>query len=569
MMREQPAARAMEIDRARRWQCDWPLVAILSLSLFLNSFAFDYALPYPAPAEWQPAHFSVQNWAFDSIAPVDPLAAGRDLFSWGRWSQKVFDYPLAHYMVLGAAYAPYLLYVYLSGGFATAPSPGYPYGLADPTPVLTTLTLIARGLTMLMGTGIVSLVYGLTREFFDRRAALFAALIASCSYVLVAYAHTENLDVPYVLWATLALWAFARFYRRGGARAAALLGAGAAFAIATKDQAYALFTLLPIPVLVAHTRRVALRPLARWIFHPHLLAAGLAFVAALAIGNNLIFNFPRFLLHLQYLRTNPSYDRYLDPASIAEWGRLLGITLHHLQAAMGLPLMLVCGAGLIFGLWRRRETAWPLAVPLVSYYGLFIFGNLFYVHARHMLPLAVLLAPFGGALLADLTASTRLPRRVMWSGLAALFAYSLAYAFSASLTFAFDSRQLAREWMETNVPLGMRVEVYSPRMFLPRYLEDYDVAAAEFGADYAQDLRRRQPDVVIVTEQQYRTNADQPEAARYAEAARTDANLRGLLTGEFDYQLAGEFKFKMHDWLYTDSVYGQNPRILIFTRAQE
>jgi hypothetical protein len=154
-------------------------------------------------------------------------------------------------------------------------------------------------------------------------------------------------------------------------------------------------------------------------------------------------------------------------------------------------------------------------------------------------------------------------------GLLVLFGYSLAYAFTASLTFAFDSRKLAGEWMAANVPAGSHVEVYASRMFLPRYLLEYSVAAAEFGGDdYVTRLRERAPDVVIVTERQYRTNADQPEAAQFALAAESDPALRALLSGEAGYHLAAEFKFKLHDWLYTDSFNGQNPRILIFRRGE-
>jgi 4-amino-4-deoxy-L-arabinose transferase-like glycosyltransferase len=567
-------SRLLEQSRSR---LDAPLAGLLLLSFLLNSFGFWYALPYPPPADWQPPHFSVQNWAFDSIAPVDPLAAGADLFSWGRWSRKVYDYPLAHYLLLGAIYAPYLLVVFLSGGFSEQPSPGYPYGLADPVTTLTALTVLARFVAALMGTGVVLATHGLTAEFFGRRAGLFAAAGVALGYTFVFYAHTENLEVPYLFWAMMALWAYARCLQRERQRDYIILGACAALAIATKDQAYALFTLLPVALLWTHYRRhkpttLSLPLLGRWLFHRTLLGAGLAFLAAFALGNNLIFNFPRFLLHLEYLSRNPTFDRYLDPTVPGDYLRLFYLTLHYLQAAMGWPLFVLAGLGLAYTLWRYRASAWPLLLPLLSYYGLFIFGNLFYVHARHMLPVAILLTPFLGTLISDLVERPAVPRWALQVTLVLLFGYSALYALSANLTLIYDSRRLAADWLAAHAPAGSHIEVYSPRIFLPRYLEDYRVTAAEFAIEptaYAAGLQRRRPDYLIVTEQQYRSNADVPEAEAYAAAARSNPNLRALLAGELNYRLAASFKYKLHEWWYTDAIYGQNPRLLIFRRVDD
>jgi 4-amino-4-deoxy-L-arabinose transferase-like glycosyltransferase len=559
----------------RKW--DAPLAGILALSFVLNSFGFWYALPYPPPATWQPPGVSVQNWAFDSIAPVDPLAAGVDLFSWGRWSRKVFDYPLAHYMVLGAVYAPYLLVLFLTGGFVEDPSPGYPYGLADPVTTLTVLTVLARFVAAAMGTGSVFFVYGLTVEFFGRRAGLFAAISVALGYVFIFYAHTENLEIPYLFWALLALWAYARVIRVGGHRNFILLGVGSALAIATKDQAYALFTLMPAAVLWAHYRlhqpsAPTLSQVVPWLVHRHLVSAGLGFVAAFTLGNNLLFNFPRFVLHLQFLLRNPTLDRYLDPTAPGDYLRLFQLTLYYLQAAMGWPIFVLAGLGLLHVLWRHRASSWPLMLPLLSYYGLFIFGNLFYVHARHMLPVAILLAPFVGKLVNDLLENPALPRWALCGMLAATYTYSAVYGFSVNLTLICDSRQQSADWLSVHAPVGSQIEVYSPRLFLPRYLEDYRVEAARFDLahqEYSDGLRRRQPDFVIVTEQQYRPGADLPESMAYASAAQTNPILLALLSGKLGYRLEASFKYKLHDWLFADVIYGQNPRVLIFKRAED
>jgi hypothetical protein len=133
----------------------WPAWGIVALSLLLNTLGLWYGLPYPRPPQWLPDDAQTRIWTHDTIGPVGPLAAARDKFSWGRWSQQDFVRPLAHYMLLAAAYSPYIGYLFLSGGFEAEPTPAYPYGLSDPTTALTVLTLISRAVSALMGTGIV------------------------------------------------------------------------------------------------------------------------------------------------------------------------------------------------------------------------------------------------------------------------------------------------------------------------------------------------------------------------------------------------------------------------------
>ena len=58
------------------------------------------------------------------------------------WSHK---YPAFHFMVLGAAYTPYVTYLVLSGQLSLHQlSDRWPYGLREPTSTLTTMVLIAR-----------------------------------------------------------------------------------------------------------------------------------------------------------------------------------------------------------------------------------------------------------------------------------------------------------------------------------------------------------------------------------------------------------------------------------------
>src|SRR5260370_26897307 len=68
-------------------------------------------------------------------------------------------------------------------------------------------------------------------------------------------------------------------------------GVTAALAVCTKDQAYGLYLLMPLPVIVEMWRR-------NEAIVGRLVAAGSAAGVAFALSHNLLFNAPGFLPHL-------------------------------------------------------------------------------------------------------------------------------------------------------------------------------------------------------------------------------------------------------------------------------
>ena len=559
----------MILDNRTR-QRDWNLIAILiALSLFLNLYGIWYGLPYPPGMNPREA-----SWAFDTIAPIGPLAAAKEGFSWGVWSSHESTYPLGHYIVLAAFYAPYVGYLYLSGGLEGGGNAGYPHGLADPVTALTTFTLIARVVSAMMATGIVWVTFLIVRELFERRAAFFAALMVAVCYPLIFYAHVTTLDVPYIFWTMLALYAYTLLMKVGHPRHYLALGVSAGMALATKDQAYALLIMLPLPVLWFHYRHRAtghfsFASLIQSVKGPEIPLGIGGFAATYVVANNLLFNYPRFVLHTRALIARRVYDRVLDPTTLEGHMRLFLQTFSYLARSMNLPLCVLGLIGLAYCLYRYPRRSWPYLVPLVSYCGLFIVGSAFYVHSRHVIILAILLAFFGGKALSDLMAvfnNRRLHRGLCYGFVGVLFAYSLVYGFSLDLTLVNDPRAQASDWIQAHVPSGSVIEVYSASSrFLPHFSPAYRIEEVDFIEDgNRQDLHARRPDYIVVTEHEYRISADHDEAERLAQALHDNDYLRGLWNGHLGYELVASFKYKMHDWFYADIIYGQNPRILIF-----
>src|SRR5262245_5585603 len=143
------------------------LALLLAASLGLNAWMVTWGLP------------SITGWAPDELLPTAVLDAAARHFSNG-WHDK---YPPLHFRLLSVLYAP----------FAGAERPVSPETYHR-------LFLVGRTTSLLMGTGIVLLVYLCGRRMMDERRALAAAALVAVMAPLVFYAKLANVDVPYLFW---------------------------------------------------------------------------------------------------------------------------------------------------------------------------------------------------------------------------------------------------------------------------------------------------------------------------------------------------------------------------------
>src|SRR6202012_1777799 len=133
---------------------------------------------------------------------------------------------------------------------------------------MTYFSVLGRLVSLAMSLGIIWCVGEMARVVAGTRVGLFAAIACGLNFGLTYYGQVSNLDVPSLFWASLALlWCMRAVTEQEPRRFwwAALL---AAAAVATKDQAYALFLFsLPLflalwfcadPWLRAHGRKIAL-----------------------------------------------------------------------------------------------------------------------------------------------------------------------------------------------------------------------------------------------------------------------------------------------------------------------
>jgi Dolichyl-phosphate-mannose-protein mannosyltransferase len=455
------------------------LVVLLAASLGLNAFGMGWGLP------------SRYGWAPDELLPSDVLEAKDRHFSSG-WHSK---YPPLQYYLLTTVYALML-----------KPSSEVPAAAGSdrmPDALYLRLFLVSRCVSLLMAAGFLLAVFLAGRAVASGLAALFAAALVATMPPVVLYAKLANLDMPSLFWWSVSLVWLLRLLKAHRLTDYLLFAASAVLAVCTKDQTYGLYVLV-VPWLLWSRARFddqagfsgALRAAGR---REALAAAALA-LALFAAVHNLVWNSAGFRAHLALITGRASQDFREFTGDVSGHLSLLVQTVANLGFSLGWPAFAVCLVGIGMAL-RGRETGWPrltLLLPAAGYY-LFFLSVVLYSYDRFVLPIAVLLAFFGGAVLARVWATER-----WWARIAVglLLAYGLGRCVSLDLAMAHDARYAAEAWLEEHAPPPTLVAPIGPLEYLPR-MDGLD--ARPLGPSVAR-LQKVQPRFVVV-------NADYTERA--------------------------------------------------------
>jgi hypothetical protein len=444
---------------------------ILAMSFVLFAAGLWWGLP------------DVRGWAPDEITPGSVVDGLRMLFSNG-WYDR---YPPFHFYLLSLLYAPFLVLHKLH--------------ILDLRQLssYTLLFYLGRLLTVIMGTGTIYLVYRCGREIFDRRAALASALIAALIVPFEYYSKTVNLDVPYIFWFVVSLYFFLRILKTRRTIYYLLFAGAAVLSVCTKDQAYGLFVLAPLPVVLfdwkSKRKSEPGLSLLRSLFDKNYLYAILAGTALFLVIHNLAFNLQGFLGHVKLITGGASESYRIYPRSLSGEVRLLGLTLRQIQGSFGWPLLLVCGGGLVWSLVRKKKNGvlLSLLVFAASYY-VFYIGAILFNCDRYNLPICVVLSFFGGGLIADQWRPGVKLFKAKSVLLAIVFIYSFFYSLSVDILMISDSRYAVERWMRQNLPKQATVGIAAPMEYSPR-LTDFQGTYLSLSWEAFQ--RGPRPDVVV------------------------------------------------------------------------
>jgi hypothetical protein len=299
---------------------------------------------------------------------------------------------------------------------------------------------MSRTLSAMMSVLVVALTFIMGTLLFDRRVGYLAALLLAVAMSFVTIAHFSTVDAPSNFWYWLSCVMALMIWKHGTWPwyAGAALVAGLTIGIKT-DRLLILF-----PLLVSHFMRreglqigkllwfVILIPLGFVLANPALLMSPFEFLDGYT--RDLFFNKARGV---------PGQTSYFT-------------MLEHAQNGLGWPLFVATLAGLavaLLQLLRRQNAAaiiW-LLVTFTPYY--IIFGSASEI-APWYLPLFFpgLMVCAGYAFVTLMDAAPKRYVVAVKAAVAGVFVYSFLYSLSIALQFSNDSRYLAKEWIEQNVP---------------------------------------------------------------------------------------------------------------------
>jgi hypothetical protein len=447
-------------------------VALVLASLVLYGSGLSWGIPHATAPDRD------NSWGVDDGTPLEPLAEMHNIVA--PSPDRNLGYPLMHPFMVSAAYAPYLAYLWATGGLATV-SGVYPYGLTDPVRALAVLSLIAHALSTVLGAGLVLAVYLAGRRLWDRPTGVVAALFAMTSFPMFYYTRTGNVDVPVLFFTALALAAFA-YILVGGftTRSAIVLGGGIGFALATKEPSFASFLAIPVVLLPLHAGRLeekhqsgARAWLTSWSYWRLPLLVLLAAFLAFGAGSGWFVDSDRFYAHLAFARDRVGMLAGGNVAFIESYPhtwdghvRLARAITGYLVDAMTWPGLVLAALGAGWTLRRDPRRA-AFLLPAVTYL-LILFWLARGAQLRYVMPAALTLAFFAARAVTVAWAS-----RSSWIrygvALSAVGVLGLSLLRGVDLTHAMitDARYDAARWLATRTRPGDRVEYFGASQKLP------------------------------------------------------------------------------------------------------
>ncbi|MDB4998620.1 MAG: hypothetical protein JWM74_6052 [Myxococcaceae bacterium] len=539
-----------------------PLAWILIAAFVLHIVGIGWGMP------------ASDAWEDDGIAPRDFLVALYETYMPGHY----FTYPPVHLLGLSLLTAP-VWGVALARAPSFAPSDVIHTMIQVPT--MTILTLVARFVSELMAIGIIYFLAKLAEEVWGKRASLLVALVIAVNAPLTYYAHTSNLDVPYLFWACFALLETVRAMVRCEPRRFRRVMLLGALAVGTKDQAYAIF-LLGFPAAMAAWLLLDREARARRGDLLRQLAIGIAIAGALfLLVSGAITNPSGFKARIHFLLGPASQNHAYYASSWAGRIQILKMLALGFDRFYPWPFAaaIVAGLGAHVSTTRGpRGSAAKLAAGLVPLFGALSFIVCFNMTARRTehrfaMPEILLLAVYAGVAFDWLLErwQTKALRRVALALIGAPLAWALFVCVGVDVMLVFDPRYDAEAWLAANTRPGDLIEIYGANAYLPRLpsqarVERVDITplstrnplpnVTEVQTAFA-DIEARKPRFVIVSPawswRYFMTEAPTGQVIAPQQAERqndqvTRTYFHGLAEGKIGYRLAHLSVFSSSVW---------------------
>jgi hypothetical protein len=418
---------------------------LLVLLLLVGALARVWNLGYGLPHVYHPDEGHVVNRAVR--------------FHGGDLDPRFFNWPSLYMYLLSGLYG-LVFGIFQEGGVIEAFT-------ENPTLVY----LIGRLVTAVLGTATIAVVYVLGAEIYGVTVGVVASLFLAVDLLHIRDSHYITTDVPLTFLVAVAVLFVVRYWRSGRARHAVLAGLFTGLGASMKYPG----GLTVLPLLLAHVWRPGTGPASwRGVARPALLGAGAAAVLGFLAGTPYAVLTP-----VAFLRGVLSELREVHSVQFGNEADLPGYLfhlLHSLPEGMGVATFVLALAGVVLALASRTRAALILlAFPLPYFVVIGAWSSRFERYVLPLLPfLAVLAAHALVTAAVGLRARVRLP--AVWRpGFGVALAVCLVVAPELARVVRFhvllsrpDTRVLAGEWIEREIPWGARIamEPYSPAVRL-------------------------------------------------------------------------------------------------------
>ena len=415
------------------------LLAILAIAVVLRLWGINYGLPFLYVTD-----------EYHEVMRAMQLGAGS--FNMDRTGKGGLYYLL--FLEFGVYYAFLKLFGVVSSIsefaalFARDPSAFY---------------LMSRATVLAFGVANVWILHRLTQKVFGQRAALIAAFIFALNVLHVSLSKTVRIDVVMTCLATLTLLLAVNVAERGTKKDYVLAAIAGALATTTKITA----VLLLVPLLIAHWHSV--KGHASWpksyILDGRLWLAGATFVVFwFGTDPGLIFSLTDYLSFFGPV-TGDAVSEAIDGGEVLTLERpnLFAYYARALVESMGWPLFIVSSAATIYALWRRTlADVLFVSFAATTYLVISSTTSLHAYFPRYVLPVIPVMAALSGRLLSDLSEVVPfLQKRIAMGFVVVLLALVPGYqAIQQSRVLTrTDTRTLAKQWIDSQVPQGAKVFV--------------------------------------------------------------------------------------------------------------
>jgi len=415
------------------------LFAICILALGLRLLALAYGLPATYNPDETPILNRALAFAKGDLNPHNFLYPSLYLYALFGWEVLFF--------VVGRVAGLYHSVADFQHEFFTDPS---------------RLFLAGRALTTTFGVATLPALYLFGKRLYDRTTGVIAAAFLAVAPVAVRDAHYVKLDVPVAFFVVLTHVVVARIVTDPAAaeRRRSWVMAGLAAGLTVSTHYYAAFIVLPIAAAaVIEARRTG-----RWADAMGMLAvAAVATVAGFVVGTPFFFVEPQTALRDLVAVREIDIDRAVESTgAFTSFARYADILFHD---AVGWPVCLLAGAGFVWAIladWRRGLILGTFTAAFL----LFVSNTVpMSRYLNVIIPLMGLAAAFTVARIARMVGQIAGGAgREAGPAAAALTALAMTPGLVTSVkTDLFfrqaDTRTIAREYVEANIPAGATILV--------------------------------------------------------------------------------------------------------------